>query len=384
MKRILFSIAAAWFVVAAARTDDGAAPPFEKEIQAFEAADRAHAPPQDGVLFVGSSSIRFWESLNEDFPGVPTLNRGFGGSTIADCTRYAERIVAPYHPRRIVFYAGDNDVAAGLAPERILADFMEFVDKVRARLPEEPILFISIKPSQERWRLADRIRETNRLIRAYAAANKVEYVDVFTPMLGRDGRPRRELFRADGLHMKPAGYALWAALVDPFVRADRPAVFPNESGENLGKHPVVLPGDFEGKRNLVFVAFRHDQQPIIASWTRHDAEFEAAAPGLGVYELPTIKKMGRMIRWMITSGMSGGIPDAATREHTIPLFIDKAPFERALKIDDEGTIYALVLNRAGEVLWRASGPYDDAKGNRLLDFLRTTGRSDASATPSQR
>lgn len=202
----------------AARADP-AAPPFSADIAAFEAADRAHAPPSGAVLFVGSSSIRFWSRLAEDFPGVPVIDRGFGGSTIADCARYAPRIVIPYRPRRIVFYAGDNDVAAGLPPERVLADFESFVTEVRAALPGVPILFIAIKPSPARWSLAEAIRRTNVLIRTYAASNAVDYVDTYSPMLGADGRPRPELFRADGLHMTRAGYELWTRLIDPFVRA---------------------------------------------------------------------------------------------------------------------------------------------------------------------
>jgi lysophospholipase L1-like esterase len=194
-------------------------PLFEDDIEAFEAADRAHAPPQGAVLFVGSSSIRFWDTLERDFPGVPVINRGFGGSSIADCIWYADRIVIPYHPRRIVFYAGDNDVAAGRKPEEVRDDFRRFVEKVRRALPGVPIVFVSIKPSLERWKLVDRMKKSNELIRKYAASSdKITYIDVFAPMLGADGRPRKELFRADGLHMTPAGYALWARLLRPDIK----------------------------------------------------------------------------------------------------------------------------------------------------------------------
>jgi|GEM_PF-1035007 len=371
-KRILGALLVA-IVAAAARA---AQQPFAADIAAFEAGDRTNPPPKDAVLFVGSSSIRFWTTLAEDFPGVPTLNRGFGGSTAADCARYAPRIAVPYRPRRIVFYAGDNDVAAGRAPEQILADFESFVAQVRAAQPDVPILFISIKPSLERWKLVDAIRKTNALILSRAAADKVDYVDVFTPMLGADGKPRRELFRADGLHMTRLGYELWARLVDPFVRADRPAVFPPLSAETLEKRPVSLPGDFAGERNLLFIAFLHKQQAMVDSWTAHAPEFAARDAGLRTYEIPTIKKMNAMTRWFITSGMRRGIPEAETRERTITLFIDKAPFKRALKIDDESVIHVVVVDRAGEVLWRASGAYDDAKGESLKAFL-------SAATPAR-
>jgi len=217
--KLLVPLAAAAALLRPAALCAAEAAPFESDIAAFEAADRARAPAPGAVLFVGSSSIRFWETLARDFPGVPTLNRGFGGSSVADCARYADRIVVPYRPRLVVFYAGDNDVAAGRTPELILSDFEDFVAKVRAAQPDVPILFLSIKPSLARWKLADEIRRTNRLIREYTKnARGIGYVDVFAPMLGADGLPRQELFRVDGLHMTPKGYALWTRLVAPEIR----------------------------------------------------------------------------------------------------------------------------------------------------------------------
>lgn len=190
--------------------------PFEKEIEAFEAADAKQPPPKNAVLFVGSSSIRFWTTLADDFPGASVINRGFGGSQIADSTRYADRIIIPYHPRLIVLYAGDNDIANGKPPQQVADDFEAFVKKVRSGLPDVPISYISIKPSLLRWKLVDKIREANRLIRQYAAGRqKIEYIDVFTPMLGPDGTPRKELFRPDGLHLNRQGYQLWASIIRP-------------------------------------------------------------------------------------------------------------------------------------------------------------------------
>jgi len=108
---------------------------WEREIQAFEAADRGNPPPQGAVLFIGSSTIRMWKTLAQDFPEHKVLNRGFGGCQIADCTYYADRIVVPYNPRLIVLRAGGNDIAAGKSPEQVRGDFQAFVDKVRAKLP---------------------------------------------------------------------------------------------------------------------------------------------------------------------------------------------------------------------------------------------------------
>jgi lysophospholipase L1-like esterase len=190
--------------------------PFEKDIRAFEAADTKQPPPKGAVLFVGSSSIRLWSTLAEDFPGVPVINRGFGGSEIADSTRYADRIVIPYHPRRIVIYAGDNDIAKGKSPLQVADDFRAFVEKVRAALPDVPISYICIKPSLQRWKLVDKIKQADHLIEQYAGGEKsIDYIDVFAPMLGPDGTPRKELFRDDGLHLNAKGYALWASIIRP-------------------------------------------------------------------------------------------------------------------------------------------------------------------------
>lgn len=189
---------------------------WEADMQRFAAADRAQPPAPGGIVFVGSSSIRLWTSLAEDFPGRRVLNRGFGGSTIADATRHVEPLVTRYAPRTIVFYAGDNDLAAGATPAQVRADFDAFVRAVRERLPSARILFVSIKPSPSRSALLPAMREANASIRDDARRlENVGYVDVFTPMLDAQGRPRAELFGADGLHMNRAGYVLWVSIIAP-------------------------------------------------------------------------------------------------------------------------------------------------------------------------
>jgi lysophospholipase L1-like esterase len=187
---------------------------WRTDIAAFAAADRAHPPPARPVLFLGSSSIRMWSTLAEDFPGRAVLNRGFGGSRIADSTYYAGRLVAPYHPRAIVFYAGDNDLAEGCTPTQVRDAFAAFVRRARALDPGVPIAFIAIKPSMARKQLLTQIRRANGLVRDYAARQPgVAYLDVFTPMLGADGQPQPHWFGADGLHMNAQGYALWTRMV---------------------------------------------------------------------------------------------------------------------------------------------------------------------------
>ena len=173
------------------------------------------APPRpDGVLFVGSSSIRLWPTLAADFPGIYTLQRGFGGAELSDVIRYAPRIVLPYRPRLIVLYAGENDIAAGKTAAAVFREYQAFVALVRRSLPETRIVFVSIKPSPSRWALADQMREANDLIRRHISTDpRLSFVDVFTPMLGPDGKPRQDLFVEDRLHMNAEGYKIWRNLI---------------------------------------------------------------------------------------------------------------------------------------------------------------------------
>lgn len=196
----------------------GRAAQFEAEIAAFEAADRRRAPDPGGVVFTGSSSIRLWPSLESAF-AVPALNRGFGGSQLPDVVHFAPRIVLPYRPKLVVLYAGDNDIAAGRTPAQVLADYEAFVRRVRASDPAMRIVYVSIKPSPSRWQHVDAMREANALVAgAIARDSLAAFADVFTPMLGADGRPRPELYLADSLHMTPAGYVLWRERLEPLVR----------------------------------------------------------------------------------------------------------------------------------------------------------------------
>jgi lysophospholipase L1-like esterase len=193
---------------------------FESEIRKFDDADRAAPPRPGGVVFTGSSSIRLWTTMAEDFPGVRTINRGFGGSDIPDAIRYLDRVVVRYKPAQVVFYSGDNDLNGGKRPEEVTNDYKRFVDAVHAKLPSARIVIISIKPSLARWALVDRVRDTNRRAQQLVAGDRarLDYVDVFTPMLGADGKPRPELYVADGLHMTRAGYEIWKNALAPALK----------------------------------------------------------------------------------------------------------------------------------------------------------------------
>jgi lysophospholipase L1-like esterase len=188
-------------------------------IDKFTQADATHPPPRDAVVFVGSSSIVKWTSLAQDFPGVQVINRGFGGSELEDSVYYADRIVIPYQPRTVVLYAGDNDLNAGKSPERVLADFKDFVARIHTALPKARVVFIAIKPSPSRWKIKDKVIRANELIAAECARDKrLAFADIYTPMLDANGEPRPELFVKDMLHMNAAGYAVWRPVVAPLLK----------------------------------------------------------------------------------------------------------------------------------------------------------------------
>jgi lysophospholipase L1-like esterase len=192
---------------------------WEPEFQKFEAQDRANPPRPGGIVFVGSSSIRNWVTLDRDFPGLPVLNRGFGGSESGDAVEFEDRIVVRYKPRVVVYYEGDNDLFAGKSPSQVLRNFESFVATLHRELPGTRIVFVSVKPSIARWNIVAKTRETNQLVRDYVNSDdELVYVDVFDPMLDASGKPRRALFVEDGLHMTPAGYAIWRELIAPVIR----------------------------------------------------------------------------------------------------------------------------------------------------------------------
>lgn len=191
---------------------------WEKTMARIKANDLENPPPQNAVLFVGSSSILAWKTL-EWFPDIVTINRGFGGSQIVDSWYHADTVVLAYKPKTIVFYAGDNDVSGKKSPEMILVNFKAFAIRVREALPETKIIFIAIKPSILRWKLWPQIQEANKLIKNYCNDHKgMHFVDVSKVMLDSSGKPIKEYFQADGLHMTLQGYEQWHALIRPLIR----------------------------------------------------------------------------------------------------------------------------------------------------------------------
>lgn len=212
-----FLVAALGCTIAQAQTNHNFAR-WEKEIAAYEQVDRTNPPPPRAVLFIGSSTVRLWKTLAQDFPEHRAINRGFGGSQIVDAAHFAERIVFPYHPSVILLRAGGNDLWAGKSPEQVFAEFKEFVTKVHSKLPETEIAFISLCPSVARWKQAEKEKALNTLVQEYARQTpRVKYIETYSMSLDADGQPRPELFVADKLHFNAEGYKLLADLVRPYL-----------------------------------------------------------------------------------------------------------------------------------------------------------------------
>lgn len=200
------------------------------EVARFIAADRVAPPAACQVLFVGSSSIVKWkETLTIDMAPLPVINRGFGGSHIEHVNRWFNQIVAPYHPRAIVFYAGENDIDAGKPVERVVSDFDEFMRRKAQALSDTPVYFISLKPSKLRFAEFSKQSLVNQAIHERAEQRTdLHYIDVVSAMLDENGKPK-DLYVSDGLHMNAAGYEIWTQGV-------RAALIPNTEGEERKCH----------------------------------------------------------------------------------------------------------------------------------------------------
>lgn len=208
---------------------------WARAINKFSKADQQEFPPQGAALFVGSSSIRFWESLEQDMAPLPVINRGFGGSMIHQVIHYADRIVLPYRPKAIFFYAGENDISGILftrkhSAEQVLQNFQTFCEKVHQQLPDVTIHFISIKPPKTRMKYWGEMQRANQLIETYCNSDpRLHYIDIVPAMLNDKGETRVDLLKADGIHLNESGYAIWARVIKPLVSN----VFPENNVDSL-------------------------------------------------------------------------------------------------------------------------------------------------------
>ncbi len=192
---------------------------FESEIQAFELADQKKFPPKKSILFVGSSSIRMWESLKSDFSEFQVINRGFGGSTVPEVNYYADRIIWKYDPSVIVFYCGENDINDGEHPAVVFQNFKKFIGEIEKRLPGTKVVFISAKPSPSRWNRWKDFQLYNNMVLQFAENRpNLYFLDISTVMIGNDGLPDKSLFIEDMLHINKKGYAKWTAELNPLLK----------------------------------------------------------------------------------------------------------------------------------------------------------------------
>lgn len=196
-------------------------PPLWNEIAEFKHRDSIQRPPANAILFVGSSSFRKWTNVQEYFPGYTIINRGFGGSTLDDVMRYAKDIIYPYHPKQVVVYCGDNDLASNkkMTGKKVYKKFVRLYEMIRKRLGNDvDILYVSIKPSPSREGLMPEMEQANDLIRNFIAQRAhAAFVDVYHLMLTPEGRPIDNLFVGDKLQMNEKGYKIWQAAILPYL-----------------------------------------------------------------------------------------------------------------------------------------------------------------------
>ncbi len=196
------------------------AQPFADEIAAFKKLDSVSPPKKNSILFAGSSSFRLWADMQRSFAGFQVINRSFGGASLPDMIRYADEIIFPYQPKQIVIYCGENDIAASdtITASIVFARFKELYHLIRKRMPDVPVLFVSIKPSPSRWQYKKVMEASNNLIMRYLHRSKnARFINIWNAMLGKDGKPMSKLFIKDSLHMNERGYAIWQNAIRPYL-----------------------------------------------------------------------------------------------------------------------------------------------------------------------
>jgi lysophospholipase L1-like esterase len=196
---------------------------WENTIKKFEIQDQIHPPVKNSILFIGSSSFTFWSTLEQDMAPLPITNRGFGGSYMRDVVKYLDRIVLPYHPRAIVMFVGTNDITENnpdLA-HHVFDGYLNFVQLSQAALPDVLIYYIGITPTPTRWKYWPIANEVNRLIQEHTQKEpNLRFIDLTEQLLGEDGKPDRGLYKFDGIHLNPKGYAKWTEIIRPRLEAD--------------------------------------------------------------------------------------------------------------------------------------------------------------------
>lgn len=196
---------------------------YENEVQRLE-KERTELTYDPKLLFYGSSSIRLWETLHDDFADYKPVNLGFGGSTLAACDWFFDRLVAPFYPNSIIVYAGDNDLGDGRHPEEVFIFFQQLVSRTRRQFGDIPLAYISVKPSISRWNIVDSIRYCNKIIEEEIKrqADNLHFINIYNKMTDNAGYPKREFLDPDGLHINEKGYALWKGIIRQYLSTIKP------------------------------------------------------------------------------------------------------------------------------------------------------------------
>ncbi|MCA1962726.1 MAG: GDSL-type esterase/lipase family protein [Prosthecobacter sp.] len=205
------------FISAQAETPRPDPARFAKEIAAFTEQEAE----KGGIVFTGSSSIRRWATLKQDFPGLPVLNRGFGGSVANDLTAHFDAVVLRHQPKILVTYSGSNDLNAKLTVEEAFGDYTRFLDLVHEKLPQTKVVLNAVKISIKRQEQIPLVHELNQKLKAWAEHKPwVRYVDSCSYLADAEGKPIRSYYVDDLLHLSPEGYAKWTEILDPILREE--------------------------------------------------------------------------------------------------------------------------------------------------------------------
>ena len=194
--------------------------PFWSEIKSFAAQDSVRLPPRNAIVFVGSSSFKMWKDVGKAFPDHEVINRGFGGSSLPHVIEYADEIIIPYNPKQVVVYSGENDFMSDTVTNEVVVDrFKQLYNLLRKDIPQTEILFVSMKPSPSRQHLFSKISVANDAIKNFLSKQRnAAFIDVWKPMLDKNGAPRKELFLTDMLHMNEKGYVIWQKAIEPHLK----------------------------------------------------------------------------------------------------------------------------------------------------------------------
>jgi hypothetical protein len=204
---------------------------WEPDIRKLEKKITLTAGEKDLILFTGSSSIRFWFSLEEDMRPINAVKTGFGGSKIRDVMYYADRIIFPFKPTSVVLFAGTNDISGrgnDKTPDQLAHDFYRFAKRFEAGLPDSKLYFISITPTPGRWDVWPEVSCANQMIQSTCdTLEYAVYLDLTDHFLNDDGIPDPSLFWWDGVHMNRKGYSIWKKEISAALR---------DNVEKLGFH----------------------------------------------------------------------------------------------------------------------------------------------------